>query len=137
MANIKIYKKGVRTKLSDNFNSIEWDCRCNRPECQWTHIDLDHVKLLQEKRTKWRRPIEITCGYRCLEHNKVVGGVSKSQHLEGTATDIKVSGLTPEEVANDCSNFTGVGKYDTFVHLDSREAEEGRKFRWDFSKKRS
>ena len=131
--NIKIFKKGVRTKLSDNFWSVEFDCKCNRPECQWTKIDMDHVKLLQEKRTKWRRPIDLTCGYRCEKHNAEVGGVSRSQHLLGTASDIKVSGMTPEEVANDCSNFQGVGKYISFVHLDSRET---RLARWDFSKKR-
>lgn len=127
---VKIFKKGVRTRLSNNFWSTEWDCSCEDPECKWTKIDMQHVKRLQEKREKWKRPIKIKSGYRCEKYNKAVGGASKSQHKEGTATDIEVKGMTPDEVANDCSNFQGLGRYSSFTHVDSRNTE--RPARWDF-----
>jgi len=130
MGKIKQYKKGVRTKITKNFFSTEMDCKCSNPDCQWTYVDIDHMKKLQRKRTKWKKAIKITSGYRCEKHNKDVGGSSKSQHVQGSATDIQVKGMSPNEVASDCSNFDGIGQYDTFTHTDSR----GYKALWDFRK---
>lgn len=131
MSKLKQYKKGVKTKLTDNFYSTEFDCRCKDPNCIWTYIDLDHVEKLQKKRNKWKKSITINSGYRCEKHNKEVGGASKSRHKIGDASDIVVEGMSPNEVANDCEDFDGLGKYDTFTHVDSR----GSKARWDFRKK--
>lgn len=46
--------------------------------------------VLQPIRDKYGKPIIITSGYRCLDLNKAVGGVSNSQHLLGLAADIDV-----------------------------------------------
>ena len=53
---------------------------------------------------------------------------------EGTATDIAVKGMSPDEVA-DCAEklFDGLGRYDTFTHVDSR----GKKARWDLRSKKT
>lgn len=126
------YKKGVRTKLTPNFYSTEFDCRCKDPECQWTIIDLEHVEKLQEKRNKWRKSIKITSGYRCPKYNKLIGGATNSQHPKGTATDIQVSGMTPDKVADDCEDFKGLGRYNSFTHTDSRSWDKPA--RWDFRK---
>lgn len=129
---VKIYKKGVKTKITKNFYSTEFDCGCNDPECKWTKINIEHIKKLQEKRDQWGKPIKITSGYRCEKYNKAVGGASKSRHKEGDATDIIVQDMTPEEVANDSEDFKGLGRYSTFTHVDSRPTEN--KARWDFRK---
>jgi len=132
MANIKRYKKGVRTKLSDNFSSTEFDCNCHDPECQWTYIDVDHVEKLQKIRTELKKPIHINSAYRCPKHNEDIGSASNSRHVAGDATDIVISGLTSDEVADMCEDkFDGLGRYNTFTHVDSR----GYKSRWDFRKK--
>lgn len=125
MANIKKYSKGDRTKLSTNFSAKEFDCSCSN--CSETLIDLDHVEKLQKLREDLGTSINITSAYRCESHNAAVGGSSRSQHKLGTATDIQVSGMNPSEVQDACEHFDGLGRYDSFTHIDSR----GSKARWD------
>jgi uncharacterized protein YcbK (DUF882 family) len=136
VSKIKIYKKGTGTKISKNFNSLEFDCKCSYPDCQWTKIDMEHIDKLQEKRDEWKKAIKINSAYRCEKYNKDVGGASQSRHIFGDATDIKVARMTPNEVANDCEDiFSGLGKYSSFTHVDSRPSSSGKKYRWDFRKK--
>lgn len=47
-------------------------------------------KVLEPLRAYANQPIIINSGYRCLELNKAVGGVSTSNHLSGYAADIHV-----------------------------------------------
>ena len=56
------------------------------------------------------------------------GGGTPSQHVLGTATDIKVNGFTTDALAAICERvgFDGIGIYRTFVHVDSR----GSRARW-------
>ena len=125
MANIKKFKKGDRTKLSTNFVAKEFDCSCSK--CSETLIDLDHVNKLQKLREDLNTSIHITSAYRCESHNTAIGGAKDSQHKLGTATDIQVSGMDPSEVQDACEKFDGLGRYDSFTHIDSR----GYKSRWD------
>lgn len=132
----KQYKKGENVKLSKNFHLSEFECKCKHSDCQWTVIDTEHVKKLQRKRSKWRKPVKITSGHRCEKHNRDVGGSKNSRHVKGDATDIVVIGMTPDQVADDCENFNGLGRYNTFTHIDSRPLlEKKRKARWDFRRK--
>ena len=133
VANIKKYKKGVKTKITNNFSSTEMDCKCNDPECKWTYIDVDHIEKLQKMRDKWKCAVKITSGYRCPKHNASIGSASNSRHVVGDATDIKVKLVSVDKVADDCeeADFDGLGKYNSFTHIDSR----GFKSRWDFRKK--
>lgn len=125
MANIKTFKKGDNTNISKNFKVKEFDCSCS--QCTETIIDLDHVEKLQKLREDLNSPITITSAYRCEYHNAQVGGASNSRHKVGDATDIVVSSMEPSEVADACEHFSGLGRYDTFTHIDSR----GYKARWD------
>lgn len=131
MANIQTFKRGDATKLSANFSAKEFDCKCG--QCQETLIDLDHVERLQQLRDDIGRSITINSAYRCPDHNAAVGGEKNSQHMKGTATDITVKGMSPDEVADSAEKrFDGLGRYDTFTHVDSR----GKKARWDFRSKK-
>ncbi|MCQ2243820.1 MAG: D-Ala-D-Ala carboxypeptidase family metallohydrolase [Bacteroidaceae bacterium] len=47
-------------------------------------------KILEPLRAHANQPIIINSGYRCLQLNKAIGGVSTSNHLSGYAADIKV-----------------------------------------------
>jgi uncharacterized protein YcbK (DUF882 family) len=97
---------------------------------------LDLARQLQVLRDYTGRRITVTSGYRSPEHNKKVGGVSNSQHLEGKAADIQVKGMRPmavfrviERLINDGKmKQGGLGLYNNFVHYDIR----GEKARWDF-----
>jgi uncharacterized protein YcbK (DUF882 family) len=126
------YKKGIKLQLTKNFWLHEFECKCKDPNCKVTIIDMDHVNKLQSKRDELQQPMTITCGYRCKKHNEEVGGATKSLHRTGQATDIAVLNKSPDEVAVQCEDFDGLGRYDTFTHIDSR----GKKARWDFRKKK-
>ena len=47
-------------------------------------------KILEPLRAFANQPIIINSGYRCLQLNKAIGGVSTSNHLSGYAADIHV-----------------------------------------------
>jgi hypothetical protein len=46
------------------------------------------------------KPIIINSAFRCAEVNKAVGSSDKSQHRRGCAADIRVPGMTPDEVVS-------------------------------------
>lgn len=123
--NIKKFKRGENVKLSKNFHLKEAECKCGK--CSETLVDLDHVKKLQKLREDLNASIKITSWYRCPNHNKKVGGSDNSIHKKGSATDIQVADMHPDEVADACEKFDGLGRYDSFTHIDSR----GSKARWD------
>lgn len=132
MGSITKYNKATDgdIQLTPNFKVAEFACPCKRDTCVDTLIDMDHVHKLQKLRDDLNASIHIDSATRCPEHNKEVGGEPHSMHMLGHATDIKVQGMTPNEVADACEGFDGLGRYDTFTHIDSR----GSKARWDFRK---
>ena len=73
---------------------------------------------------------EVNCGYRCVKHNAEVGGEENSQHLLGTAADIDANNV--EELAQKFESLLadGVGRYDNFVHVDTRSGRIGDDYRW-------
>lgn len=95
-------------------------------------IDDDLVTLLENIReAAGGKSITINSGYRSPEHNAAVGGVSNSQHVKGTATDIVVANTDPLTVGQIAEhllgNRGGIGVYQTFTHVDTR----ANKSRWD------
>jgi hypothetical protein len=54
--------------------------------------------FLEDVRTAVGMPLRISSGYRSPEVNQKVGGKSTSQHCRGVAADIKVKGMTPDQV---------------------------------------
>jgi len=131
--------------MTKNFKIDEFKCKGNLRGCDCEMPD-DVYKNIQELaenlqiiRDELQEPIKINSAYRCENHNRKIGGTSKSQHVKGKAADIVVKNLTPDEVANALDNLQqggfiksgGLGRYDTFTHIDIRGTEA----RWDFRKK--
>jgi len=129
-------------KLTKNFSVSEFECNCG--SCSMDGEILKNVsqlaKQLQILRDKIKKPIKINSGYRCENYNdNIVKGAKRSQHKFGKATDIVVKGIAAKEVYKIVCEmieqkklfFGGVGKYNSFTHLDIRE----NKARWDYSKK--
>lgn len=112
--------------LSDNFSRKEFACQCG---CGQDTVDAKLLEVLQRLRTHFAFNITVTSGNRCKVHNKSVGGSDNSQHLYGKAADIKVRGLSPEEVYRALDlwfpHSLGIGLYESWVHVDSRQ-EKGR-----------
>ena len=123
----RTYKKGSTTKLSDSFTVADMACHgvgC----CTEVLINLDLIVLLQKIRDHFGVPVTVTSGYRCLTHNRNVGGATGSRHTKGDAADIQVKGHTPREVAQyaESIGIKGIGLYETssdgfFVHIDTRD----------------
>ena len=87
---IMAIKKGAKKKLSDNFNSYEFDCKCDLPTCTYTLYSLEMIKLLERLRfLNENRPLILDSCYRCHTHNKAIGGKPRSQHMVGLAIDIR------------------------------------------------
>jgi len=113
--------------ISENFNRSEFACKCS---CGFDDVSAGLVAAVQEIRDHFQSPIKINSSCRCKEHNKSVGGARKSKHLEGIAADVVVIGIEPSVVhrylLDKYPNDHGIGKYNTFTHLDVRTS----KARW-------
>jgi peptidoglycan hydrolase-like protein with peptidoglycan-binding domain len=123
------YKKGQKTKLSENFNSSEFDCHGSGC-CSETIINPKLVEYVQKIRDHFGKSITVTSGYRCPIHNKRIGGATGSRHSKGDAADIVVSGVAPREVAKyaESIGIKGIGLYETgadghFTHVDTRDVK--------------
>ena len=123
------YKKGQKTKLSENFVSTEFDCH-GKGCCSETTVNPKLVEYIQKIRDHFGKSITVTSGYRCATHNKNVGGATGSRHSKGDAADIVVSGVAPAEVAKyaESIGIKGIGLYETnadghFTHIDVRDVK--------------
>lgn len=76
-------------KYFKNFSKGEFKCKCKGKGCNGypSKIHMRTVMLAQYIRNRINAPFGLTSGLRCKLHNKNVGGVEKSKHLEGRALD--------------------------------------------------
>ena len=87
------------------------------------------AELLEQVRKYLNKPISINSGYRCPELNQAVGGQKASQHLLGCAADIRVSGMTPDEVVKaiiqtDIQFDQMIREFDSWVHISVANTEQ-------------
>jgi len=122
--------------LSENFSLEE----LNKHRFDVPDEVLDNLKMLAVQleiiRAHFNAPVIINSGYRNLEYNRNIGSKDTSQHVLGTAADIVIKDVSPDEVA-DALEFLinvgmlkegGVGRYNTFTHYDIR----GTRARWNY-----
>lgn len=114
----------AKLKEVKSFKLDEFRCR----HCRALKLNIDLLLHLERLRAQTGTLI-VTSGYRCPTHNRNVGGARNSQHLKGTAADLKGTEMSPSNVhskANSLFTGGGVGKYNTFTHVDVR----GYRSRW-------
>jgi len=80
------------------------------------------AKFLEEVRRVIGRPIMVNSAYRSPKVNEAVGSKPTSQHVLGCAADIKVPGLTPNDIVNFVikSNIEYdqlIREFDSWVHI--------------------
>ena len=113
-------KRDGDKKLSEHFRVREFR---SKDGADTILISDELVKVLEAIRSYFGKPITITSGYRTPAHNREVGGAKGSQHVNGTAADIKVKGVPTWAVAGFLeANYRncGIGYYSTWVHVDTR-----------------
>ena len=82
------------------FKKSEFKCQCGGKYCNGYPAEMSPklIDILEELRKYFGKPITITSGLRCKQHNKNVGGVSNSQHQYGKAADIYISGVDKAKI---------------------------------------
>lgn len=120
--------KDGATLLAPGFRVREFRCKDGSDEI---FVDEALVLLLQCIREHFGKAVTITSGYRTPAHNAKVGGSKSSQHLLGRAADIRVQGVSVEDVAAYAESLMpgwgGIGRYPVkagraagWVHVDTR-----------------
>lgn len=107
-------------QLTPHFSSSEMRCPC----CNHQVMDVEFMLVLEHTRKMFKRPMKVNSGYRCPIYNASLKGASKhSQHMAGKAADISCSSPRDKYELIRCAlaaGITGIGIYDSFVHLDTR-----------------
>lgn len=123
-------KKDGEKQLSANFKVKEFRCKDGSDSII---IDDALVRALQAIRDHFGRAVNISSAYRTKTYNASIGGAANSQHVCGTAADIRIDGETPRDIARWVEGnlfggeVGGLGLYDYgsgdksgFVHVDTR-----------------
>ena len=121
-------------RLAPDFKVRELRCRDGSDTVM---VDEALTVVLQCIREHFGKAVTITSGYRTAAHNAAVGGAKSSQHLLGRAADIRVQGVSVEDVAAYAESLMpdwgGIGRYPVkagrttgWVHVDTRAT----KSRW-------
>ena len=103
----------------------------DRPTSEWivvqSHVDPRVLPEVWSKAESFAkslgRPITLNSAYRSPEYNSKIGGAKKSMHVQKKAIDVQW-GTSNVQSRIDMINkaiaagFTGVGCYDSFMHID-------------------
>ena len=115
--------------ITKNFSVNEMKCHCG---CGEDSMDMDFMDILQNIREDMNRPLKISSGVRCAEHNSVVSSTGiTGPHVprtDGTkASDILISGADALRLVDIARKhgISGVGISQRgehamrFIHIDT------------------
>lgn len=124
---MKTYHYGDTDQISPHFRALEFQCKCAaRHEFQ---LDEKLVELLEKLYTELDcSAINVSSGFRCLQHDKAVGGSGTGQHIHGKAADICCIGQDGQPIdsrivciAAQDVGFSGIARINaTYTHVDAR-----------------
>ncbi len=91
-------------------------------------LNAPALDTLQALRDRLGKPLIVRSGYRSPEHNRAVGGATRSKHMDGAAFDIAMTNHNPVafEAAARAVGFLGFGFYPRsgFMHVDLGPARQ-------------
>lgn len=108
-----------------NFTQQEFDCKETGENAMQAHF----LECLQALRTEYGEPINISSGFRSINHSIEVRKERPGYHTYGIACDIRCGATEAYEIVRLAlkHGFTGIGVSQRngqprFVHLDLRES---------------
>ncbi len=123
------YQYSDSTQITPHFNSTEFRCKCGK-EHEFEVNDNLVQKLEQLYAALNCSKIIVTSGFRCVTHDKNVGGSGTGQHTKGNAADICCYGQDGQPVSSKvvcCKaqdiGFTGIANITAayiYTHVDVR-----------------
>lgn len=102
--------------MSKYFTEDEMRCKCGCGQCKMNEHFMD---LLDSLRAAIGKPLVVTSGYRCPEHDKAIGG--SGNHTTGFAVDLSVTDSNLRYLVVKTAlelGFTRIGVARAFIHLD-------------------
>lgn len=112
------------------FRRDEFACKCGKCGGFPAEPSPALLRVLDQIREHFGSPCHVNSGVRCKDHNAAVGGANNSQHLYGTAADIRVDGVAPLTLYKYAETLLpdsgGIGLYSWGIHVDVRK----QKARW-------
>ena len=123
------YQYSDSTQITPHFNSTEFRCKCGK-EHEFEVNDNLVQKLEQLYAALKCSKIIVTSGFRCVTHDKNVGGSGTGQHTLGNAADICCYGQDGQPISSKtvcCKaqdiGFTGIANITAayqYTHVDVR-----------------
>lgn len=106
------------------FTRQELRCKCGGRYCGGFPAEPreDLVRLAEAAREHFGRPAHVVSALRCTTWNALSGGVANSQHMYGEAMDLRIDGVSGQQLYEYFRSRSGV-RYcyqinDTNVHFD-------------------
>lgn len=106
-----------------------WD---NTPPSEYLDNLRRTAELLEKvKQAVGMRPVVVTSGYRSKQVNDAVGSKDTSMHRFGCAADIRVPGLSPQEVVSLCISMNVpydqiILEFDSWTHVGATPSQTDR-----------
>jgi len=100
----------------------------NNPD-KFTIANLTRLAaLLEDVRNLFNQPIRINSAYRSITVNSLLGSKPTSQHCIGCAADIRIDGLTPDQIVkkiikSDIQYDQLIREFDSWVHISVPNGE--------------
>lgn len=85
-----------------HFDKREFACKCGGKYCDGFPEEISGriVEVLDTIREYTGKPVVVSSGVRCKNHNKTVGGVGNSYHMQGRAADFTICGYSAQTTIN-------------------------------------
>lgn len=82
------------------FSRNEMRCKCGGRYCNGFPAEPQELlmELADRAREHFGRPAHVVSGLRCSRWNAIQGGVANSQHMYGEAMDIRIDGVTADQL---------------------------------------
>ena len=100
----------------NNFTTKEMSCKC----CGMNGMKDTTMLKLQRVRDALGEGININSAYRCVRHNRDIGGSPTSSHLKGYAIDITCTSMfyRYKLIKSLLKEFNRILIYKDFIHVD-------------------